>query len=135
VKLIDLGFARSIAGEGSTDRSRQLMGTADYMAPEDLTRGVFHPVQKDLYSLGVTLFRMVAGRLPFLAENAAEMLRLQRQARPPRLADFCPDVPAGLDDLVGRLLAKQPIRRPQSLASVVRELVSLELAHLARVVA
>jgi serine/threonine-protein kinase len=135
VKLIDLAFARPIDGNEAAAHSRILMGTADYMAPEVLSRGSYHPVQRDLYSLGVMLFRMIAGRLPFLAENAAEMLRLQRQMKPPRLADFQPGIPVQLDDLVGRLLSKQPIRRPQSITAVVRELVGLELAQFSRIVA
>lgn len=131
LKLIDLGFARRLDSAKATRAARHLVGTAEYMAPEELSPGPFNPLTKDLYSLGVTLFRMLAGRLPFVAENTAEMLRLQRQAKPPSLRCCCPGIPSRLDELARCLLAKQPIRRPQCLARLVSELVELELETLA----
>jgi serine/threonine-protein kinase len=129
VKLVDLGFAQPVQNFHRPSRG-VLTGTAEYMAPESLSRGRFGPVAKDIYSLGITLFRMLSGQLPFEAESAADMLRLQRQAKPPLLRRRCPAVTRELADLVHRLLAKQPLRRPQSLRALIRELIVLELAVL-----
>lgn len=127
VTLIDLGFARPLGTWRRPGDGQPIVGTAEYMAPETLSRGLCDPVLRDVYSLGVTLFRMLTGRLPFESVTPARLLRLQREARPRRVSELCPDVPAELSDLVARLLAKQPIRRPQSLPGLIRELVALEL--------
>jgi serine/threonine-protein kinase len=103
------------------------MGTPEYMAPESLTKTLSPPVAKDVYSLGVTLFRMLTGRLPFSGDTPAALAALQRQSRPPLARHYRPEIPRELADLVGRMLAKQPIRRPQNLRSLVREMVDLEL--------
>lgn len=127
VTLIDLGFARRIDEPRPLSEGEPIVGTAEYMAPETLSRGPSNPVLRDIYSLGVTLFRMLTGRLPFEARIAARLLRLQRESRPPRVIDRRPGIPREVSDLVGRMLAKQPIRRPPSLSGLLRELVALEL--------
>ena len=80
--------------------------------------------------MGITLYRSLTGRLPFVGETASEVLQHQRQTRPTLLRRFRPDVPGELADLVGRMLAKQPMRRPQSLRALIRELVDIELTLL-----
>jgi serine/threonine protein kinase len=130
VKLIDLGFAQPLAESPPTRHSHSMTGTPEYMAPESFSRGIINPVLRDIYSLGVTLYQMLSGRLPFESTNTRQVLRLHCTTRPPRLESLCEGVPADLFDLVRRLLAKQPIRRPQSYASLIRELTSLELATL-----
>jgi len=129
-KLIDLGFAQPIRDLPAVRQPHLVVGTAEYMAPENLSRGRFNPVLKDMYSLGITLFRMLTGRLPFEAETPADVLRLQRSKRPAPLHRWCPSAPRALTGLVQRLLAKQPIRRPQSPAALVRELIAVELSLL-----
>ena len=130
VKLIDLGFARAAEGSRTRSRDNPMMGTPEYLAPETLSRAPANPVTGDMYSLGVTLFRMLTGRLPFAAEAPAEILRHQRQSKPPLLRRWCPEAPRELAGLVNRLLAKQPIRRPRSLSALVEELIRLELMTL-----
>jgi eukaryotic-like serine/threonine-protein kinase len=128
-KLIDLGFARPdkrILDE-LADSSRTLSGTPDYLAPEALVPSEYNGVAKDLYSLGVTLFRMLAGVLPFQGETVGEIVRQQRQSRPPRLRTITPGIPSAVENLVDRLLAKQPLRRSSGLRELVNELVALEL--------
>ena len=125
-KLVDLGFARQLNMSGGGP----LSGTPEYMAPESLCPAELHPVQRDIYSLGVTLYRMLTGRLPFAGDSAADVLHQQRSARPPLLRRLRPEAPRALADFVGRLLAKQPLRRPANMQAVVRELIRLELAAL-----
>lgn len=133
VKLIDLGFARpdrlrspEVAGSfGGT-----LAGTPEYLAPEALVPGDGGGVARDVYSLGVTLFRMLTGLLPFSGESVSEVLRQHQQSRSPRLRSLAPEVPREIAEFVHRLLAKQPIRRGGGLAWLVHDLIGLELSLL-----
>ena len=130
VKLIDLGFARSFQEPHTIENTQYLTGTAAYMAPETLTRGSVNPLTRDMYSLGIMLFRMLSGRLPFETANSDSALRLHRSARPPQLESRCRAAPPELIRLIKQLLAKQPIRRPQSYQTLLRMLLRLELATL-----
>ena len=100
VKLIDLGFARPVGAPQPRCRGDLMTGTAEYLAPETLARGPMNPVAGDMYSLGVMLFRMLTGRLPFAEELAADVLRQQRQSKPPLLRRWCPEAPRELAGLV-----------------------------------
>jgi eukaryotic-like serine/threonine-protein kinase len=130
VKLLDLGFVRPIAAASSPHPGDTLLGTPEYLAPESLVSGMALPVAKDMYALGVTLYRMLTGRLPFVGDSPAELMVQHRQTKPTLLRRYRPDTPRELSDLVGRMLAKQPFRRPHNLRSLIRELVDLEIALL-----
>ncbi len=132
--LLDLGFSRRCR-KVDADQSRTvdiLTGTPEYLAPEALTNGAGWGVARDIYSLGVTLFRILTGRLPFEEEQPGDLLRSQLGATPPKVRQFAPDVPRELEELVATMLAKQPVRRPQSLARLIRRLVDFELSTLRR---
>jgi serine/threonine-protein kinase len=129
-KLIDLGFAESIGEPRALGQVRCITGTPEYMAPESCLRGTVDPLLRDMYSLGVVIFRLLSGRLPFEAPTVEQVLRLHGSARPPALGELCPSAPDDLIDLCRRLLAKQPVRRPQSYSSLIRELTALELETL-----
>lgn len=133
VKLIDLGFARADRPSAAalTDVSeRTLSGTPDYLAPEALVAGDSGGIARDVYSLGVTLYQMLTGSLPFKGETVSEVLRQHQQAIPQRLRTMAPDVPREVNDFVHRLLSKQPWRRNAGLSWLVHELIGLELAVL-----
>jgi serine/threonine protein kinase len=126
VKLVDLGFARPLANV----RDGALTGTPEYMAPESLSPADCHPTVRDMYSLGMTLYRMLTGTLPFSGDSAAATLRMQRGVRPVPLNRLCPEASRELTDFLSRLLAKHPLRRPADMPTVLRELIRLELATL-----
>lgn len=130
VKLIDLGFSRPdqhpAAGLGQDSR-RTLTGTPEYMAPEALAPGDLGGISRDIYSLGVTLYRMLTGSLPFQGETVASVLKQHQQSVAPRLRSLAPEVPREVNDFVHRLLSKQPLRRGGGLSWLVGELVRLEL--------
>lgn len=132
VKLLDLGFARRCrkADQDISPLCDILTGTPEYMAPEMLAPGYPWGVARDIYSLGVTLFRMLTGRLPFQGEEPQDVLRGQRGSAPPKLRQLAADVPRELEQLVNELLSKQPLRRPESLQRLIRTLVEMELATL-----
>lgn len=132
LKLIDLGFARPLqdsASNGTWTKSA-LAGTPEYLAPEALASTPADAVVKDIYSLGVLLYRMLAGRLPFQDETVSGVLRQQQRAVAVPLRNFAPQVTRETADLVTRLLAKQPFRRGIRWNEIVRELVSREIALL-----
>ncbi|MGQ0634070.1 MAG: serine/threonine-protein kinase [Planctomycetaceae bacterium] len=132
VKLIDLGFARPDKRPvpDALFAERVVLGTPEYLAPESFAPGDRPGVARDLYALGVTLYRMLTGVAPFQGETAAEIARLQQQLHPPRVRSVAPFVSAEVEDLVHRLLSKQPLRRGENLSRLVSELVGLELSSL-----
>jgi serine/threonine-protein kinase len=129
-KLIDLGFARRIHGWRVLPAPELLTGTAEYMAPEALSGKRHDPVAKDVYSLGVLLFQMLSGRLPFEAESTPELLRLHCEASPPDVRSCCPNIRPNLAELIASMLSKSALLRPQCLGSLLRQLVEIELSYL-----
>ena len=123
VKVTDFGSAR-VADTAAT-RSGLIMGTPAYMAPEQLAGADATP-QCDLYALGVLLFELLIGRRPFEADSMGDLLRRIAHQTPPRVRTLRPELPALLDDIVARLLAKAPGMRQASAREVALE---LRLAH------
>jgi eukaryotic-like serine/threonine-protein kinase len=127
VTLIDLSFARRTNETGSV-ADRCVMGTYHYLAPEYLTSALRADIRSDIYSLGIVLYEMLAGRVPFEAESAEALASLHCRAIPPDLARLAPQAVPEVVQLVRRMLAKDPLRRPQSPRDLVSELVALEIA-------
>ena len=133
VRLIDLAFARKLGDYDVPNAHSTLMDEPEYLAPEALTRSKTNPLLQDIYAIGVLFYRMLTGRLPFYASGSTsfdEVLQQQREALPPTLRRFCPLATVEMVDLINRLLAKQPLRRPQSTRDLRRELIDIELSTL-----
>ncbi len=126
VTLLDLGFARP---KGQTARlaDRPLMGTARYMSPEMFSATAAIDIRSDIYSLGVMLFELLTGRPPFEAEEAAQLALQHREELPARLRHRVATVPKRVARLVQTMLAKEPLRRPQSPRELVAQLAALEI--------
>lgn len=120
-KVLDFGVAFPIESNVRLTSGREIFGTPAYMSPEQ-TEGHDVDPTSDLYSLGVLLFEMITGDLPFEAPSSMRMMVKHFEKAPPDLGDKLPDdeVPAGLNELVQALLSKAPSDRPQS-GEVVRE--------------
>ncbi|MHC4176524.1 MAG: serine/threonine-protein kinase [Planctomycetota bacterium] len=125
--LLDLGFARREDETGSAV-DRLLTATCNYIAPELVTSALRADIRSDIYSLGVVLFELTAGRLPFTGDSLAELAQQHKQARPPNLRHLAPHLPDGVVRLVQQMLAKEPLRRPQTPLELIERLAALEIA-------
>ena len=123
-RLMDFGLARSVATRMTTEGT--VMGTVDYMAPEQVL-GKELDQRADLYALGVLLYELTTGRLPFSGDSPVAVIsqHLHAPVVPPRAKD--PAIPAWLDRLIARLLAKDRDDRPASAAEVLQVLEQPEL--------
>ena len=112
-KLLDFGIAKLLAtGEQTTTQAGVLMGTPQYMSPEQCHgRAVDH--RTDIYAMGVILYQLYTGQLPFRGEGFAEILTKQLTQVPERPSTHV-SLPPALDTLIMRCLAKDPAARPQS---------------------
>ncbi|HEX5450152.1 MAG TPA: serine/threonine-protein kinase [Gaiellaceae bacterium] len=109
-KIVDFGIAR-MGDAGTLTEAGTVLGTAAYISPEQAS-GLTATPASDVYSFGVILFRMLTGRLPFVADNAMELVRMNRDERAPAVADIRRDAPAGLAWTADAALAKDPAARP-----------------------
>ena len=118
VKVLDFGIAK-VRGVALTS-SGMVFGTAEYMSPEQL-RGRALDGRSDLYALGVVLFEMLTGRLPFACETPEAFMAAHLETLPPAVGEVAPDVelPPGLEALTARLLAKDPAARPATAEELV----------------
>jgi serine/threonine protein kinase len=110
VKIIDLGLAKGVAEENSLSTVGAFVGTPAYASPEQFA-GIATDIRSDLYSLGVTLWEMLSGKLPF-SGSAAELMYRHQHAEPP--AEKLRNVPAPVIALLQVLLAKDPSDRFQT---------------------
>ena len=128
VKLGDFGLARSIASR--VTNSGAIIGTTFYLAPE-LALGVDFDGRADLYALGVVLYEMTTGQLPFSGDDQLAVISQHIHAPlvPPRVRVH--QIPPALDDLIIRLLHKDPEDRPACASDVVENLASIDLMEAA----
>jgi serine/threonine-protein kinase len=124
--LVDLGFVHT-PGESRHWSTRPVYGTLNYLAPEALTSALAASPQSDVYSLGVTLYEIITGGLPFVGRDAEHLIRQHRESKPDCIRNRRPETPKAVASLVHRMLAKDPMRRPESAAAVADELVRLEI--------
>ncbi|GCE14417.1 protein kinase domain-containing protein [Tengunoibacter tsumagoiensis] len=120
VKLTDFGIVR-VAEDAGLTNSGIVLGTADYLSPEQ-ARGETLTASSDLYSLGVVMFEMLAGRPPFVGPTAVSIAMQHASANPPPLRQFNPLIPPVLEQLVIRTLQKEPEDRFDSAAEMQQAL-------------
>ena len=120
VKLTDFGIVR-VAEDAGLTNSGIVLGTADYLSPEQ-ARGETLTGSSDLYSLGVVMFEMLAGRPPFVGPTAVSIAMQHASTNPPSLRQFNPAVPIVLEQLITRILQKEPEDRFASAAEMQKNL-------------
>src|SRR5688572_23135589 len=135
VKVLDFGLARrfktadteELGLEGSTIPGRP-MGTANYMAPERILQLPLDP-RSDLFSLGVVIFEMATGRLPFAGASPSETVANVLDKEPVPLTSLAPQHPKGLEDVVRRLLSKKAGDRYPAATELTAALLSVASPH------
>jgi CheY-like chemotaxis protein/tRNA A-37 threonylcarbamoyl transferase component Bud32 len=132
VKVADLGLARFEEGAGKPEDASALtqagtvMGTADFMSPEQAMGAANVDHRADIYSLGCTLHFLLLGKPPYEGPTMMAVLLKHRDGPIPSLAAARSDVPAELDAAFQRMLAKAPDDRPQTMSEVVRALETVQ---------
>jgi serine/threonine protein kinase len=125
VKILDFGLARfaSEEGGGVQTASGLILGTVDFMAPEQADNARTADIRSDIYSLGCTLYYLLAGRAPFPEGTVIQRVMAHVERQPPPLRAIRTDLPNGFEPALSRMLAKKPADRFQTPAEVVRALL------------
>ena len=127
VKVMDFGIARAIADSQATmTQTNAVVGTAQYLSPEQ-AQGKPVDARSDLYSTGVLLFELLTGKPPFTGDSAVAVAYQHVQTLPPLPSSIAPDIPAEMDRVVMKALAKNPDDRYSSAAAMKADL--LRAAH------
>ena len=137
-KVLDFGVAKVAEGDGqqkTLTKAGSIFGTPKYMSPEQ-SRGGEIDSRSDIYAMGIILYELLTGRVPFNAENPLGILIKHLQEQPPTFQQIRPDlvIPEAVERFVHKMLAKQAEQRPQTAEAVIREIVALrkDLAPLFR---
>ena len=122
IKILDFGLARfasEVATQAGLTAEGMVLGSADYIAPEQIDDPHTADIRADIYSLGCTLYFLLAGQPPFPDGNLIQKLLAHREKTPRPLDEIRPDVPPELARVVERMMAKSPSLRPSTPAEVV----------------
>ena len=117
-KVLDFGIAKIQQPEGARDNditaANLVIGTPQYMSPEQCSQTGPIDARSDVYSLGVIVYEMLAGRVPFTGESPTVIMMKQVQDEPPSVLEARRDLPAAIDNLIKKALAKDPVDRFQT---------------------
>ncbi len=118
VKVTDFGIAKAATSNTITSN---VMGSVHYTSPEQ-ARGGYSDEKSDIYSLGITMFEMLTGRVPFNGETTVAIAIKHIQEEMPSPQEFVPEIPAGVEQIVLKCCQKSPDRRYQSMAELIDDL-------------
>ena len=126
VKILDFGLARYESEREESTRLTQvgnLLGTIDYIAPEQARDARSADIRADIYSLGCSLYYLLIGRPAFLGSSVIEKLSPRMTGEPPSVRDLRPEVPAALDEVLRKMMARKPDDRYQTPIEVAQALM------------
>jgi len=123
-KIMDFGIARSLKAKGITGDGI-MVGTPEYMSPEQV-KGEEVDQRSDIYSLGIVLFEMVAGKIPFEGDTSLSIALKHKTEEPPNPQDFNAQIPGELSTVILKCLNKEKDKRYQNTGEVFSELVRIE---------
>jgi serine/threonine protein kinase len=125
VRILDLGLARFLQdqlGNSQVTKEGVGVGTPDYMAPEQFRDALHADAPTDIYGLGCTLYQLISGTVPFPGSSFSEKADAHAKKLPIPLEERCPEMPAGLEFVVSKMMAKHPADRFQTAAEVAEAL-------------
>ena len=120
IKVTDFGIARFSRSDTRT-LTEQAIGSFHYIAPEQ-AKGEYTDEKADIYSLGVVLYEMLAGNVPFEADSAVSVALMQLQADAKKLTDINPDIPLGLEQICIHAMQKNPLDRYQTASEMLLDI-------------
>ena len=121
IKVTDFGIARFSRQDLRATSEDKAIGSVHYISPEQ-ARGELTDEKADIYSVGVMLYEMLTGRVPFDADNAVSVAIMQLQSQPTRPRDINPDIPEGLEEITLKAMQKEPSERYQSAAEMLSDI-------------
>src|SRR5438552_3374652 len=123
VKITDFGIARALSSLPANEATDVVWGSPQYYSPEQAAGEAPTPAS-DVYSIGVVMYEMLAGRLPFVASTQQALALMHLREEPPRLTLFNPSLPETLARVVHKVLAKEPAARYRTADQLGRILIS-----------
>lgn len=126
IRVVGLGMARmeAAAHEPTLTQAGAIVGTPDFMAPEQIANPSGVDVRADIYSLGCTLFSLLTGQAPYPEASAVQKMLAHRQAKVPSARALRPEVPRAIDQVIAKCMAKDPHQRYASMDELATELAA-----------
>ncbi|MEK7467405.1 MAG: serine/threonine-protein kinase [Planctomycetota bacterium] len=121
VKIADLGIAKKVDRTRESTDAGLVLGTPNYMAPEQATDAALTDRRSDVYALGSTVYHMLSGRPPYTGKNALEILTSVVKRKPEPIEKLRPDLPKHLLQIINKMMARDPERRYQSMDELVKD--------------